>query len=80
MRLGRDKVGPFFIERVGHWLDYRSMSWYGLAKASGVEQSTFTRLRNGEAKEPTVDTVLRCCAALQCEVFDLLPTLNELDA
>lgn len=49
---------------------------YALAKLSGVEQSTLSRLESGERQGLSVETARMICAALGCSmsVFDHPPS------
>ena len=51
--------------------DRKGLTDYQVAKASGVQQSTFSDWKHGRSK-PKADKLVKIAAALGCSIMDLI--------
>lgn len=63
---------------LAHWLTVRGMTAKELADASGVSESTISRIGKGEREPDTV--ARRLAAALGCPVADVFPLVLDRDS
>ena len=60
-------------------LKERGMTAYALAKRAGLHQSVVGKFRHNEARAVRLDVLERLCAALECEVGELLVRVPDED-
>jgi len=60
--------------RLAQLLKQRKLTWYALSKATGLSLPTVYRLSasDGAFKRVEAETMDKLCAALDCEISDLL--------
>lgn len=70
------------LQKMLQYLFSTGMSYRAVAKATGLNVTTITRLVSNEGRIPrtgTYDRILRACAARRDEMRPLEETLKELD-
>jgi putative transcriptional regulator len=70
--------GTFMIEtRVDQLLGKRQLTFYWLAKETGISHTTLWRLKKGKAMGINFETLAKICQALHCQPGDVLGLANE---
>jgi transcriptional regulator with XRE-family HTH domain len=72
------RAGELFGERLRELRKKRSMTQVELAERSGVPQNHISTIERG-AKLPTIGTLIRLAAALQCKVTALVSVFDKED-
>lgn len=63
--------------RVDELLEERRLTFYWLAKETGISHSTLWRLKKGKALGINFDTLEKICRGLNCQPGDMLRLANE---
>lgn len=66
-------VIDIFGDNLNNMLSYRRMKPSELARATGIQKSTVSRLISKECM-PTLKTVMNICYVLDCDFEDLIPS------
>lgn len=68
-----NKIGQRLSEACGE----RGLTFYCLARNSGVPLTTLMHIIDGSTKNPGIYTVLRLCNAMELPVSDLIEELED---
>ena len=68
-----NKIGQCFAEACGE----RGLTFYNLARISGVPLTTLMHIVDGSTKNPGIYTVIRLCNAMELPVAELIEELEE---
>lgn len=53
-------------------LNRKNKTRYWLAKTTGIDNNTITKIFNNDSKQIKLETIDRICTALDCEVQDII--------